>query len=150
MTLRRILHLIFFSLFIIINLIIFLYLKLKAGSECDCANDKVMGMLQPLDYITWFSLVSVGLGIINIIIDFNRGFSSLPIIGTVFNLLVALACILQIALLSVFLSRTDKQQCKEINKCQDSAIKTVNGILAGAGYFIYLGAFILAILLVWL
>jgi p-aminobenzoyl-glutamate transporter AbgT len=150
MKLRDIAHSIFFILFIIINLIIFFYLKLKVQNECECANDKVLGIVQPLDYVTWFSLTAAGLGLINIFINLNRGLSSIPLLGSVFNILIAVACLIQIGLLSKFLSRTNNQQCKEINKCQDSTLKVVSGILAGAGYFIYLGAFVLAILLVWL
>ena len=37
-----------------------------------------------------------------------------------------------------------------INKCQDKTLKIVAGVIVSAGYFIYIGAFILAILLVWL
>jgi hypothetical protein len=150
MKFRDILHTIFFILFIIVNLVIFLYLKLKVQNECECANDKVLGLIQPLDYVTWFSLVAAGLGLINIFINLNRGLSSIPIVGTIFNILISIACLIQVGLLSKFLSRINNQQCKEKNKCQDSTLKTVGGVLAGAGYFIYIGAFILAILLVWL
>lgn len=150
MKFRDIAHTIFFILFIIVNLVIFLYLKLKVQNECECANDKVLGLVQPLDYVTWFSLVAAGLGLINIFINLNRGLSSIPLVGTVFNILISIACLIQVGLLSKFLSRINNQQCKEKNKCQDSTLKTVGGVLAGAGYFIYLGAFILAILLVWL
>jgi p-aminobenzoyl-glutamate transporter AbgT len=150
MKLRDIAHTIFFILFILINLTIFLYLKLKVQNECECANDKVLGLIQPLDYVTWFSLAAAGLGLINIFINLNRGLSSIPLLGSVFNILIAVACLIQVGLLSKFLSRISNQQCKEINKCQDSTLKAVGGVLAGAGYFIYLGAFVLAILLVWL
>jgi hypothetical protein len=150
MKFRDIAHTIFFILFIIVNLVIFLYLKLKVQNECECANDKVLGLVQPLDYVTWFSLVAAGLGLINIFINLNRGLSSIPLVGTVFNILISIACLIQVGLLSKFLSRINNQQCKEKNKCQDSTLKIVGGVLAGAGYFIYLGAFILAILLVWL
>ncbi len=150
MKLRDIIHTIFFILFIIVNLAIFFYLKLQVQNECECANDKVLGLIQPLDYVTWFSLAAAGLGLINIFINLNRGLSSIPLVGTVFNILISVACLVQVGLLSKFLSRINNQQCKETNKCQDSTLKTVGGALAGAGYFIYLGAFILAILLVWL
>jgi p-aminobenzoyl-glutamate transporter AbgT len=147
---RDYLHTIFFMIFIVVNLMIFFYLKFKVQNECDCANDKVLGLVQPLDYIVWFSLAAAGLGVINIFINFNRGFSSIPLVGTVFNFAIAIACMIQVGLLSKFLSRIDNQQCKEINKCQDSTLKVVGGIISAAGYFIYLGAFVLAILLVWL
>ena len=150
MKLRDIIHTIFFILFIIVNLAIFFYLKLQVQNECECANDKVLGLIQPLDYVTWFSLAAAGLGLINIFINLNRGLSSIPLVGTVFNILISVACLVQVGLLSKFLSRINNQQCKETNKCQDSTLKTVGGVLAGAGYFIYVGAFILAILLVWL
>jgi hypothetical protein len=150
MKFRDILHTIFFILFIIVNLVIFLYLKLKVQNECECANDKVLGLIQPLDYITWFSLAAAAIGLINIFINLNRGLSSIPLLGSVFNIVIAIACLIQIGLLSKFLSKINKQQCKEINKCQDSNLKTVGAILTSAGYFIYIGAFILAILLVWL
>jgi hypothetical protein len=150
MKLRDIIHTIFFILFIIVNLAIFFYLKLQVQNECECANDKVLGLIQPLDYVTWFSLAAAGLGLINIFINLNRGLSSIPLVGTVFNILISVACLIQVGLLSKFLSRINNQQCKETNKCQDSTLKTVGGVLAGAGYFIYVGAFILAILLVWL
>jgi uncharacterized membrane protein len=150
MKLRDIIHTIFFILFIIVNLVIFFYLKLQVQNECECANDKVLGLIQPLDYVTWFSLAAAGLGLINIFINLNRGLSSIPLVGTVFNILISVACLIQVGLLSKFLSRINNQQCKETNKCQDSTLKTVGGVLAGAGYFIYVGAFILAILLVWL
>lgn len=150
MKFRDIAHTIFFILFIAINLTIFLYLKLKVQNECECANDKVLGLIQPLDYVTWFSLAAAGMGVINIFINLNRGLSSIPLLGSVFNILIAIACLIQVGLLSKFLSRISNQQCKEINKCQDSSLKAVGGVLASAGYFIYLGAFILAILLVWL
>jgi p-aminobenzoyl-glutamate transporter AbgT len=150
MKFRDILHTIFFILFIIVNLVIFLYLKLKVQNECECANDKVLGLIQPLDYITWFSLAAAAIGLINIFINLNRGLSSIPLLGSVFNIVIAIACLIQIGLLSKFLSKINKQQCKELNKCQDSNLKTVGTILSSAGYFIYIGAFILAILLVWL
>ena len=147
---RDILHSIFFVLFISINLMIFFYLKFQIKGECECANGKVWGLIQPLDYVTWFSLGASALGAINLIINLNRGLSSIPLLGTAFNLVIALACISQIFMISQFVSKIDKQGCKSINKCQDKTIKVVSGIIIGTGYFIYLGAFILAILLVWL
>jgi hypothetical protein len=147
---RDYLHTIFFIIFIIVNIAIFSYAKLKVMGECDCANNKIWGLIQPLDYVTWFSLAAAGLGIINIFINLNRGLSTMPIIGTFFNFAIALACIIQIGLLSTFLSRVDKQQCKDINKCQDSTLKVIGGMMSTAGYFIYVGAFVIAILLVWL
>ena len=150
MKLRDIAHTIFFILFIIVNLTIFLYLKLKVQNECECANDKVLGLIQPLDYVTWFSLAAAGLCLINIFINLNRGLSSIPLLGSIFNIMIAVACLIQVGLLSKFLSRINNQQCKEINKCQDTTLKAIGGVLVGAGYFIYLGAFVLAILLVWL
>ena len=147
---RDYLHTIFFVIFIIVNLVIFFYLKFKVQDECNCANDKVLGLMQPLDYVIWFSLAAAGLGVINIFINFNRGFSSIPLVGTLFNFIIAIACLIQVGLMSKFLSRIDNQQCKEINKCQDKTLKTISGIMSAAGYFIYLGAVVLAILLVWL
>ncbi len=147
---RDYLHTIFFIIFIVVNIGIFFYAKLKVMGECDCANDKVWGLIQPLDYITWFSLAAACLGVINIFINLNRGLSTMPIIGTFFNFAIAIACIIQIWLLSTFLSRVDKQQCKDINKCQDSTLKVIGAMMSTAGYFIYIGAFVIAILLVWL
>jgi len=148
--LRNILHTVFFVLFVAINLMIFFYLKFQIKDECECANSKVWGLVQPLDYVTWFSLAASGLGAINLIINLNRGLSSIPLLGTAFNLVIALACISQIFMISQFVSRIGKQGCKSINKCQDKTLKIVASAVIAAGYFIYLGAFILAILLVWL
>ena len=147
---RDYLHSIFFILFIAVNLTIFFYLQFKIKGECDCANDKVLGLVKPLDYVLWFSLAAAGIGIINIIINLNQGLSSIPLIGSIFNFAISIACITQVFMLSNFLNKTTNQKCKELKKCDDSNLKLVGGILAGAGYFIYLGAFILAILLVWI
>jgi hypothetical protein len=147
---RDYLHSIFFILFIAVNLTIFFYLQFKIKNECDCANEKVFGLVKPLDYILWFSLAAAGLGIINIVVNLNQGLSSIPIIGSVFNFAIAIACLIQVFMLSNFLTKTSNQQCKELKKCDDGNLKLVGGILVGAGYFIYLGAFILAIILVWI
>ena len=148
--LKNILHSMFFIIFVIINLVIFSYLKLYVNNKCDCANDKIWGLMQPLDYITWFSLAAAGLGLINLFIHINQGISSIPLIGTFFNFGIALACLIQAAMISVFLKRVDSQQCKDSESCNDKTLQSVNKIIASFGLFIYLGAFILAILVVWL
>lgn len=150
MKLRDYLHTIFFILFIAVNLAIFFYLQFNIKDECDCANDKVLGIMKPLDYVLRFSLAAAGMGVINIIINLNQGLSSIPLIGSIFNFVIAIACITQVFMLSNFLSKTSNQKCKEIKKCQDNTLKIVGGVIASAGYFIYLGAFILSIILVWI
>jgi hypothetical protein len=150
MKFRDYLHTIFFVLFSVINITIFMYLQFKVKNECDCANEKVFGLIKPLDYVLWFSLAAAGVGIINIIINLNQGLSSIPLIGTLFNFAIALACITQVFMMSYFLNKTCNQQCKEIKKCDDNVLKTFGAVMAGAGYFIYLGAFILSVVLVWI
>ena len=148
--LRDTLHNIFFGLFVGVNLIIFFYLKYQVKNECECANNKVFGLIQPLDYIIWFSLAASIMGAINLFINLNKGLSSLPLLGTAFNFIIAIMCISQIYMISQFVSRIGKQQCKEINKCQDKNLKIVGSFIIASGYFIYIVSFILAILLVWL
>ena len=42
---------------VLVNFVsIFFYLKFQIKDECECANGKVWGLIQPLDYVTWFSL----------------------------------------------------------------------------------------------
>ena len=148
--LKNMLHSMFFITFVVINLAIFLYLKLYVDNKCECANDKVWGLMQPLDYITWFSLAAVGLGFLNIFVHINQGISSIPLIGTFFNFGIAIVCLIQVGMISVFLKRVDSQQCKETKSCNDKTLQTVNTIMASMGLFIYLGAFIMAILIVWI
>jgi hypothetical protein len=148
--LKNILHSIFFITFVIVNLIIFFYLKLYVNNKCECANDKVWGLMQPLDYIIWFSLAAAGVGLINIFVHINQGISSIPLIGTFFNFGVAIVCLIQVAMISVFLKRVDSQQCKDSSSCNDKTLQSVNKIISSVGLFIYLAAFILAILIVWL
>ena len=148
--LKNMLHTMFFITFVVVNLAIFLYLKLYVDNKCECANDKVWGLMQPLDYITWFSLAAVGVGFLNIFVHINQGISSIPLIGTFFNFGIAIVCLIQVGMISVFLKRVDSQQCKETESCNDKTLQTVNTIMASMVLFIYLGAFILAILVVWL
>jgi hypothetical protein len=148
--LKNILHSMFFITFVVVNLAIFLYLKIYVDNKCECANDKVWGLMQPLDYITWFSLAAVGVGFLNIFVHINQGLSSIPLIGTFFNFGIAIVCLIQVGMISVFLKRVDSQQCKETESCNDETLQTVNRVMASMGLFIYLGAFILAILIVWL
>ena len=133
MKFRDYLHFIFFTLFSGVNLLIFLYLQFKIKDECECANEKVFGLVKPLEYVLWFSLAAAGVGIINIVINFNQGLSSVPLIGTLFNFLISIACLTQVFMMSRFLSKVDSQVCKELKKCNDTALKTVGGIAAGAG-----------------
>lgn len=148
--LRDYLHGIFFVLFSLVNFGIFFYVKFRLDDECECANDKVLGLVQPLDYITWFSLAGGLMGIVNILINVNQGFSSLPLVGSVFNFAIAIMCIIQAYMLVRFLDRTDGGECKSQNKCNSDEIKTISSVLTGFGFFIYLGAVVIAILLVWL
>jgi hypothetical protein len=148
--LKNILHSIFFITFVIVNLIIFFYLKLYVNDKCNCANDKVWGLMQPLDYIIWFSLAAAGVGLINIFVHINQGISSIPLIGTFFNFGIAIVCLIQVGMISVFLKRVDSQQCKDSDTCNDKTLQSINKIISSIGLFIYLGAFILAILIVWL
>ncbi len=148
--LKNILHSFFFITFVIINLVIFFYLKFYINDKCGCANDKVWGLIQPLDYIIWFSLAAAGVGLINIFIHINQGISSIPLIGTFFNFGIAIVCLIQVAMISVFLKRADSQQCKDSKSCNDKTLQSINKIISSVGLFIYLGAFILAILIVWI
>jgi hypothetical protein len=145
-------HGIFFFTFTIINLVIFIYLKyyINDKNECDCANDKVLGLIQPLDYIIFFSLAGFMIGLINLFINFNRGFSSLPILGTFFNVGVAILCLLQIYMIVVFLDRTNTQKCKEIKKCQNKPIKIASQFVTSLGLSAYIIGFVIAIMLVWI
>jgi len=147
---RDYVHGIFFVLFSLINFAIFFYVKFRLGRKCECANDKVIGLVKPLDYITWFSLAGGFMGIINILININKGFSSLPIVGTFFNFGIAFLCIIQAFMLVRFFSKTDSKKCTDAKKCQSKEIKTLSGVITGFGMFIYLGAIIMAILLVWI
>jgi hypothetical protein len=147
---RDYIHGIFFVLFSLVNFAIFFYVKFRLGRRCECANDKVIGLVKPLDYITWFSLAGGIMGIINILININQGFSSLPIVGTIFNFGIAFMCIIQAFMLVKFLGRTDDKKCIDAAKCQNKEIKTISKVATGFGMFIYLGAIVLAILLVWL
>ena len=142
-------HQIFFLGFTLINLAILGYIQYNLKDNCDCANDKVLGLIQPLDYISAFCGISVIIGIINIFMNFNRGFSSLPLVGTFFNVGVILLCILQIYMFSVFLQRSNDAKCKSVNKCQLDGLKTASSIFSSLGLLIYLIAFIGSILLVW-
>lgn len=150
LSLRDYLHGIFFVIFSIVNFAIFFYVKFRLGSRCECANDKVIGLIKPLDYITWFSLAGGIMGMINILININQGFSSLPIVGTIFNFGIAFMCIIQAFMLVRFLSRTDDKKCLDVKKCRNKEIKIISATTTGFGMFIYLGAVIIAILLVWL
>lgn len=147
---RDYLHIIFFLIFSIVNFAIFFYVKFRLGSKCECANGKVIGLVKPLDYITWFSLAGGIMGIINILINVNQGFSSLPIVGTIFNFTIAFMCLIQAFMLVRFLNRTDDEKCSNVKKCRSKEIKIISKTTAGFGMFIYLGAIIIAILLVWL
>ena len=77
-TLREKIHGLFFIVFTLVNLAIFVYIKYYMKDDCDCANDKVFGMIQPIDYIMVFALIGVIVGIVNIFVNLNRGLSSLP------------------------------------------------------------------------
>jgi hypothetical protein len=142
-------HQIFFLAFTLINLAILGYIQYNIKDDCACANDKVLGMIQPLDYISAFCGIGVILGIINIFINLNRGFSSLPLLGTFFNVGVTLLCLIQMYMISSFLQKTTESKCKEAKKCQTGVIKTSSGIFSSLGLLIYLIAFIGSILLVW-
>jgi hypothetical protein len=145
-------HGIFFLIFTVINLTVFVYLKyyINDKNECDCANDKVLGLIQPIDYIVFFSLAGFIIGLINLFINFNRGCSSLPIIGTFFNVGVAVLCLLQIYMIVIFLSRISKQKCVEIKKCQNKPLKIASKFITQIGLYVYIIAFVIAIMLVWI
>jgi len=148
--LRDYLHGIFFVLFSITNFVVFFYSKLKLSNECECANDKVFGLVKPLDYIIWFSLAGGVMGIINILININQGFSSLPLVGTIFNFTIAFFCIVQCYMMISFFDNIDEQKCITANKCNSKQIKTIGGVITGFGLAIYAAAIVIAILLVWL
>lgn len=148
--LRDYLHGIFFVLFSITNFIIFFYSKFKLDIECQCANDKVFGLIKPLDYVIWFSLSGGIMGIVNILINVNQGFSSLPLIGTFFNFAIAICCIVQGYMMVRFFDKIDDQKCVDVKKCQSKQIQSIGGVITGFGLAIYAGAIIIAILLVWL
>ena len=118
-------HQIFFLAFTLINLAILGYIQYNIKDDCACANDKVLGMIQPLDYISAFCGIGVILGIINIFINLNRGFSSLPLLGTFFNVGVTLLCLIQMYMISSFLQKTTEGKCKEAKKCQSGVIKNI-------------------------
>lgn len=143
-------HGIFFLIFMLINASIYVYFEYYIKNDCECANEKVLGLIQPIDYIVFFSLVGFIIGFINLFINLNRGFSSLPIVGTFFNVGVAILCVLQIYMIVVFLSRTDTQKCIEIKKCQNEPLKKANKVITGLGLSVYGIAFVIAIMLVWI
>jgi hypothetical protein len=101
-------HEVFFIAFAIINLIIFAYIKYYLRDDCECANEKVFGLIQPLDFIMIFALIGFFLGIINIFINLNRGFSSLPLIGTFFNVGIIFLCLMQVYMIVIFLKKINK------------------------------------------
>lgn len=142
-------HQIFFLVFTLLNLLILGYIQYNIKDDCACANDKVLGLIQPLDYISAFCGIGIILGLINIFINFNRGFSSLPLVGTFFNVGITLLCIIQVYMISVFLQRTTDEKCKGEKKCQNDMIKTSSTVFTSLGLLIYLGAFIGSILIVW-
>ena len=142
-------HNLFFSIFILVNVLIFVFVNYYIRNECECANDKVLGLIQPLDYISGFSVLCILMGIINLFAHLNKMFSSLPLIGTLFNFGISILCLLQAYMITLFLSRVNKQKCKEINKCQEFVVKYSSTFVSKLGLFIYLGAFIMSILLVW-
>ncbi len=142
-------HQIFFLVFTLINLLILGYIQYYIKDDCDCANDKVLGLIQPLDYISAFCGIGVILGILNIFINFNRGFSSLPLVGTFFNVGVTLLCIIQVYMISIFLQRSNDAKCKSDKKCQSDILKSSSSIFSSLGLLIYLVAFIGSILIVW-
>jgi hypothetical protein len=149
-TLREKIHGLFFIVFTLVNLAIFVYIKYYMKDDCDCANDKVFGMIQPIDYIMVFSLIGVLIGIVNIFVNLNRGLSSLPLLGTFFNFGVCFLCLLQIYMIGVFLKRINTQKCIEIKKCQNKTLKMSAEIISGLGLSVYIIAFIIGIMLVWI
>ncbi len=142
-------HQVFFLGFTLINVLILVYIQYYIKDDCACANDKVLGLIQPLDYISAFCGIGIILGIINIFINFNRGFSSLPLVGTFFNVGVTLLCLIQVYMISSFLQRTKDEKCKGAKKCQTDIIKTSSSVFSSLGLLIYLAAFIGSILIVW-
>lgn len=149
-TLRERIHGLFFLIFTLVNIVIFIYIKYYLKDDCDCANDKVFGLIQPIDYIMIFALIGAGISIINIFVNLNRGLSSLPLLGTFFNFGVCFLCILQIYMIVVFLKRINTQKCIEIKKCQNKTLKISGEIISGLGLTVYLIAFIIGIMLVWI
>jgi hypothetical protein len=149
-SLKEKIHEIFFIVFAIINLIIFVYIKYYLKDDCECANEKVFGLIQPLDFIMVFALIGVFIGIINIFINLNRGFSSLPLIGTFFNVGIIFLSLIQAYMVVVFLKKINNQQCIEIKKCQSKTLKTISTIIIELGLFVYIISFILGIMLVWI
>ena len=143
-------HGIFFMTFAIINLIIFIYIKYYLKDDCECANEKVLGLIQPIDFIMIFALMGFLIGIINLLINLNRGFSSLPLIGTFFNVGVLFLCLIQVYMIVIFLKRINNQKCIEIKKCQNKTLKTISEIISGLGLSVYIIAFIIGIMLVWI
>jgi hypothetical protein len=146
---RDIFHQIFFLVFTLINVLILWYIQYYLKDDCACANDKVLGLIQPLDYISAFSGIGIILGIINIFINFNRGFSSLPLVGSFFNIGIILLCIIQIYMISAFLQRTTDVKCKGAKKCQNDVIKTSSLAFTSLGLTIYFFTFIVSILIIW-
>ena len=149
-TLREKIHGLFFIIFTLFNLAIFVYIKYYMKDDCECANEKVFGLIQPIDYIMVFALIGVIVGIVNIFVNLNRGLSSLPLLGTFFNFGVCFLCLLQIYMIVVFLKRINNQKCIEIKKCQNKTLKITSEIISGLGLTIYLIAFIIGIMLVWI
>jgi hypothetical protein len=149
-TLREKIHGLFFIVFALVNLSIFVYIKYYMKDDCECANDKVFGLIQPIDFIMVFALIGVLVGGINIFVNLNRGLSSLPLLGTFFNFGVCFLCILQIYMIVVFLKRINNQKCIEIKKCQNKTLKISAEIISGLGLSVYIIAFIIGIMLVWI
>ena len=50
----------------------------------------------------------------------------------------------------VFLKRINNQKCIEIKKCQNKTLKLTSEIISGLGLTIYIIAFIIGIMLVWI
>ena len=149
-TLREKIHGLFFIIFTLFNLAIFVYIKYYMKDDCECANEKVFGLIQPIDFIMVFALIGVLVGGINIFVNLNRGLSSLPLLGTFFNFGVCFLCILQIYMIVVFLKRINNQKCIEIKKCQNKTLKISAEIISGLGLSVYIIAFIIGIMLVWI
>jgi hypothetical protein len=55
-------HGIFFLIFMLINASIYVYFEYYIKNDCECANEKVLGLIQPIDYIVFFSLVGFIIG----------------------------------------------------------------------------------------
>lgn len=118
----NIVRLIFLSLIIIINALI-LYTTISIKKDEKCMKCTKSWIIKSLEYVTYGLLALTG---INVFIRFNKHFSGLFVVGTVFSVAVLCAMIYQLYLLFRLEDSLDDSDCKcDLNSAKNmsSALK---------------------------